>query len=211
MARATYQSRQMVGPPALGRAAKQIAREIQANLGLEPMGEPFLPECERLIDPIEAEAILRRDLPPSQINSTSDDYTEMTWHAPTSRYYIARPTLRAPARLRLSRLGDERARRPQRDDRSHGDLRRRDVGADRAAADADQTTLAAAKGEFFTRTQGGIGGAAWLAPLCDYPLADRLSVAGICDDRARPRLVDPDAGSAALGEKSDAGAPIDRP
>ena len=40
------------------------------------------------------EAILRRDLPPAQANSTSDDYTDMTWHCPTARVYIARPALR---------------------------------------------------------------------------------------------------------------------
>jgi aminobenzoyl-glutamate utilization protein B len=39
---------------------------------------------------------MRRDLPPSQTNSTSDDYTDMTWHAPTSRFYVARPALKAP-------------------------------------------------------------------------------------------------------------------
>ena len=61
-----------------------------------PTDEPFIDECERLIAPQEAEAILRRDLPPSQINSTSDDYTDMSWHAPTARFYVARPALRAP-------------------------------------------------------------------------------------------------------------------
>jgi N-dimethylarginine dimethylaminohydrolase len=39
---------------------------------------------------------MRRDLPPSQTNSTSDDYTDMTWHAPTARFYVARPALKAP-------------------------------------------------------------------------------------------------------------------
>ncbi|TIU02679.1 MAG: amidohydrolase, partial [Mesorhizobium sp.] len=56
---------------------------------------PFIDELERLITPQEAEAILRRDLPPSQVNSTSDDYTDMSWHAPTSRFYVARPALRS--------------------------------------------------------------------------------------------------------------------
>ena len=39
---------------------------------------------------------LRHDLPPSQLNSTSDDYTEFCWHCPTVRFYIARPMLKAP-------------------------------------------------------------------------------------------------------------------
>src|SRR5262249_61033178 len=52
-------------------------------------GDPPLP-------PMEAEMKLRHDLPPSQLNSTSDDYTEFCWHCPTVRFYIARPMLKAP-------------------------------------------------------------------------------------------------------------------
>jgi aminobenzoyl-glutamate utilization protein B len=169
MARATFESLQAIGPPRWDEAANAIAREIQANLGLAPMREPFLLECERLIDPVQAEAILRRDLAPSQTNSTSDDYTEMTWHAPTSRYYIARPTLRAPRGYvypawAMNALGGIEATI--------------DPMVICAAATSaltaqrlmqDEATLAAAKREFVERTRGGIGGAAWLAPLCDYP------------------------------------------
>ena len=97
MATIAYEALSAVGPPRWGDKAKAIAREIQVNAGMEAQAEPFLPECERLIAPQEAEAILRRDLPPSQVNSTSDDYTEMCWHAPTARIYVARPALRAPA------------------------------------------------------------------------------------------------------------------
>jgi aminobenzoyl-glutamate utilization protein B len=32
----------------------------------------------------------------------------------------------------------------------------------------DESMLAAAKAEFAARTGGGIGGARWLKPLCDY-------------------------------------------
>lgn len=97
MARTAFEAMSLVGPPRWDDAAKAIGREIQANCGVEPMQSPFLDECERLITPENAEAILRRDLPPSQINSTSDDYTDMTWHAPTARFYVARPALKAPA------------------------------------------------------------------------------------------------------------------
>ncbi|MGL4490249.1 MAG: amidohydrolase, partial [Rhizobiaceae bacterium] len=96
MASTVWEALQHVGAPHWDKGAKEIAREIQTNLGMEPMAEPFLDECTRLIDPQSAEAILRRDLPPSQLNSTSDDYTDMTWHAPTARFYIARPALKAP-------------------------------------------------------------------------------------------------------------------
>jgi aminobenzoyl-glutamate utilization protein B len=94
MATVAYKSLSQVGAPRWGEPAKVVAREIQANCGIEPMPEPFLDECERLIAPQEAEAVLRRDLPPSQRNSTSDDYTDMTWHAPTARFYVARPALK---------------------------------------------------------------------------------------------------------------------
>ncbi|WP_283176105.1 amidohydrolase [Gemmobacter sp. 24YEA27] len=96
IANVVWEAMQATGAPAWGEAAKDIAREIQSGLGLTPMAEPFIPEMTRLIAPQEAERILREDLPPSQANSTSDDYTDMTWHAPTARFYIARPALSAP-------------------------------------------------------------------------------------------------------------------
>lgn len=85
---------QHIGAPVWDEAAKAVAREIQSNLGMKPMAEPFIDEMSTLIAPQEAEAILRQDLPPSQTNSTSDDYTDMTWHAPTARFYVARPALK---------------------------------------------------------------------------------------------------------------------
>ncbi len=97
IATTVWQAMQAVGAPVWNENAKAVAREIQIGLGMDPMSEPFIDEMSRLIDPQEAEAILRRDLPPSQLNSTSDDYTDMTWHAPTARFYVARPALRAPA------------------------------------------------------------------------------------------------------------------
>lgn len=39
----------------LDEGAKQIAREIQTNLGMEPMEDPFIDEMSRLIDPEKAE------------------------------------------------------------------------------------------------------------------------------------------------------------
>src|SRR5690348_16236464 len=80
MAKVTFDSLAAAGAPQWGEQARAVAREIQANLGLAPMEKPFLDECEQLTQPEEAEAILRRDLPPSQANSTSDDYTDMCWH-----------------------------------------------------------------------------------------------------------------------------------
>ena len=95
MAALVWEAMQDIGAPTWGEDAKAIARDIQVNLGLDPMADPFIPEMSKLIHPQKAEAILRHDLPPSQTNSTSDDYTDMTWHAPTARFYVARPALRA--------------------------------------------------------------------------------------------------------------------
>ncbi|MCK4868220.1 MAG: amidohydrolase, partial [Alphaproteobacteria bacterium] len=96
MAEVAWRNLQEVGGPVLGEDAVAAAREIQANLGLEPMDKPFLEACEDLIDPEEVENIRRQNMPPSQRNSTSDDYTEMCWHAPTVRLYIGRAMLKSP-------------------------------------------------------------------------------------------------------------------
>ncbi len=168
LAKTVWQSIQTIGHPRWPEEARAIAREIQKNCGLEPMDNPFLAECEQLMDPEEAEAILRRDLPPSQTHSTSDDYTDMSWQAPLARFYIARPTLAGPSGFRypawvMNALGGI----PQTIDPmvttaakvlAHAGLR--------IQQDADARK--AARAEFDERTGGGIGGARWIAPLCDY-------------------------------------------
>jgi len=94
MASMVWEQIQQVGAPKWDVDAKELMREVQVNCGFAADDDPILPECEALISPQEAEAILRQSLPPNQLNSTSDDYTDMTWHAPTARFYIARPALR---------------------------------------------------------------------------------------------------------------------
>lgn len=169
MTSVVWQALQQAGAPEWGEAARAVAREIQRGLGLDPMDRPFLDEMERLIAPEEAEAILRRDLPPSQQNSTSDDYTDMCWQAPTARFYIARPALKAPAGFTypnwvMNALGgipetiDPMVRTAARV-LSLTALR---LLEDPAARDA-------AMEEFKARTGGGIGGSQWVPPLCDYP------------------------------------------
>src|SRR5204863_366545 len=64
--------------------------------GLQPMPDPFDDACQRLVTPEEHEAQLRLNLPGWQLNFTSDDYVEYTWHAPTVRLFTGRPTLRPP-------------------------------------------------------------------------------------------------------------------
>ncbi len=96
LAEATYRNIVLAGAPTWGEEAIALAQEIQTELGLAPMEEPYLGACETTIPPMEAEMKLRHDLPPAQLNSTSDDYTEFCWHCPTVRFYIARPMLKAP-------------------------------------------------------------------------------------------------------------------
>jgi aminobenzoyl-glutamate utilization protein B len=169
MAEVVWQHLQEVGAPVWDESAVSIARQVQQNVGLIPMPEPFLEACEQLIEPQQAESILRHDLPDWQLNSTSDDYTDMTWHAPTARFYIARPALRAPHGFHypawvMNALGGI----PETIDPMV-------LTASKVLALSalrmlqDNTARQAARKEFDTRTGGGIGGDQWVAPLCDYP------------------------------------------
>jgi aminobenzoyl-glutamate utilization protein B len=97
LAALTYANLAAVGPPRYAAEAVALARELQRNLGLIPMDKPFLPACETLIEPREAEAKLREQMPAWQSHWTSDDYVEMSWYAPTVRLYVARPVLSVPA------------------------------------------------------------------------------------------------------------------
>ena len=163
-----WQVMQEVGAPRWGKEARTVAREIQANLGIEPMEEPFLEACEKLIAPQEAEAILRRDLPPSQINSTSDDYTDMSWHAPTARFYVARPALK-PVGTRaypgwvMNALGGIPATIDPMVQTAATVLA---LSALRLLE--DEPAREAAMAEFLNRSGGGPGAPGWTAPLCDY-------------------------------------------
>lgn len=88
-----YENLEAVGAPVYGPGAVRIAQEIQRELGMDPMEEPFLAETQQLISPQKADAGLREHMPPWQKNWTSDDYVEMTHYAPTVRFYTSRPAL----------------------------------------------------------------------------------------------------------------------
>lgn len=94
LARLMWDNLREVGAPHYGPEAVEVAQQLQKSLGMDPLPQPFLPETERLIAPWDAEAGLREFMAPRHRNWTSDDYTEMTWYAPTIRFYVARPTLR---------------------------------------------------------------------------------------------------------------------
>lgn len=178
-AKLTFENFERLGPPEWSDAAKDFARALQENLGLDPMAEPFLDGMERLTPPWEAEEAFRAQLPPWQLNFAADDYVDYTWHAPTVRLYVARPTLGAPA--------DAPVRYPE--------WTRNAMGGVPACIDpmwskaaqviattvlqlmTDAAALAAIRAEFEERTGGGVGGTKWIAPLLpadfkapvDYP------------------------------------------
>ena len=162
-------SRQGLANHAIARTVWEAMQAVGAPVWDE-MAEPFIDEMSRLIDPEQAEAILRHDLPPSQMNSTSDDYTDMTWHAPTARFYVARPALKAvagqaayPAWV-MNALGGIPATI---DPMVQTAAKVLALSALRILE--DKPSRDAAMAEFVSRTGGGIGGTNWTAPLCDYP------------------------------------------
>jgi aminobenzoyl-glutamate utilization protein B len=163
----TFANFERLGPPKWSEEAKDFARKIQQSLGLEPMDEPFLPGMEELTPPWEAEKAFRQQLPAWQLNYAADDYVDYTWHSPTVRLYVARPTLQAPKGSGY---------------RYH-EWTRNAMGGVPACIDpmwskASQiiaTTildlmtkpqaLAAIQAEFKERTGGGVGGSNWVPPL----------------------------------------------
>ncbi|MEO1089381.1 MAG: amidohydrolase [Pseudomonadota bacterium] len=172
LAAQTYANFEAIGAPMWDETAKAFAREVQQNLGLQPMAEPFMDEIERLIRPEDGEALLRQSLPAWQQNYTSDDYVEYTWHCPTVRLFVGRPRLKAPepgyrypnwVHLALGGLGAAMDPMVQ----TAGKV----IGTTLVELLARPETLAAAKAEFAQRTGGGMGGTDWVPPLLgkDYP------------------------------------------
>lgn len=161
-----YRNLTLVGPPVLGEEARQFGRDIQRNLAIAPMGDPFIESCQRLIAPEDYEARLREGLPAWQLNFTSDDYVDYTWHAPTARLFTGRPRLRPPQpgyeypAWATNAIGGVPA---------CIDPMTFTAGKAIAASLIDLLTtpdeVAKAKAEFEERTGGGVGGTRWVAPL----------------------------------------------
>lgn len=162
----TYRNMELVGAPAYSEEALEFGREIQRNLGLEPMANPFPEVYTQLTPPAEYEAETRSLLPSWQKNFTSDDYVDYTWHAPTVRIYTGRPTLQPP------RPGYEY---PAWAYNAMGGvaaivdpgmfLASKTIAATAIDLLTKPETLAQAKAEFEERTGGGVGGDKWVAPL----------------------------------------------
>lgn len=163
---ATWANLQAVGAPRYGQDAVGFAREIQRNLGLAPMDDPFAPLNTKLTPPAEFEAGLRAFLPPWQHHLSADDYVEFCWHCPTVRLLTARPRLRVP---------DAKYEYPMWSYNALGGL---PAAIDPGLFVAGKTMaltlidlalkpglLEAAKAEWRERTGGGMGGSKWVPPL----------------------------------------------
>lgn len=162
----TYRNLELAGPPEFGEAAKAFGRQIQKNMGFEQMAEPIMPEAGQLIAPMDAEAILRQSLPPWQLNSTTDDYVELAWHAPTVRLYIGRAMLQLPRPDYMYPLWVWNAMggMPACIDPTIF-CASRTIGTTLVDLLTKPEELAKARSEFEARTGGGVGGKKWLAPL----------------------------------------------
>ena len=161
MADVVWSALEAVGPPRWDETALEIMRQVQKACGMAPMDAPLIDECTALVDPWEAERRLREDLPPSQAHSTSDDYTDMSWHAPLARFYIARPALKGGPYppWAMNALGGI----PATIDPTV------ETAAQVLALSAlrllqDETARDAAMAEFLRRREDGP-----IPPLCDYP------------------------------------------
>ncbi len=73
----------MIGPPRHTEEDKEFARDIQRNLGLEQMEEPY---DETITEPEHAYDSFH----------PADDVNEFTWHAPTARLYVSKSLAPVP-------------------------------------------------------------------------------------------------------------------
>lgn len=166
LAQATFRNFERVGPPVWSEEAKEFAREGLRSLGIEPPQEPFIANLTRLTPPAESEAAFRAQLPPWQMHVAADDYVDYSWHAPTVRLYVGRPTIampegagRCPQWLRHAMNGTPACIDPMWS--KAGEV----IGTTIVDLLSDPSILAEAKAEFEERTGGGIGGTAWVPPL----------------------------------------------
>ena len=166
LAEIAYANFEKAGPPSWEDDAREFARSCQRSLSIEPMVEPFADGLDRLIPPEIAEAAVRADLPAWQKHFGSDDYVEYTWHAPTVRILVARPRLAPPEpgyvypRWVTAAMGGV----PEIVDPVMLTASRV-IGLTIVDLLTSPDKLARCKSEFDERTQGGIRGKGWIAPL----------------------------------------------
>ncbi|HUZ00368.1 MAG TPA: M20/M25/M40 family metallo-hydrolase [Thermomicrobiaceae bacterium] len=172
MADLTYCNLAAIGAPGLSEEARVFGRHIQEHLGITPMDNPFDAGCEQLVTPETYEASVRSVLPSWQLNFTSDDYVEYTWHAPAVRLYTGRPQLRPhdpgyqyPAWATNAVGGLSAAVDPGMF------VAGKTIAATLLDLATQPDVLERARAEFVARTGGGIGGTNWVGPLLpkDFP------------------------------------------
>jgi aminobenzoyl-glutamate utilization protein B len=176
LAELTYWNLEQIGPPTYSEAGRAFGREIQAQLGLEPMANPFPESGERLTSPQAHEAATRSLLPAWQTSFTSDDYVDYTWHAPTVRLFTTRPTLQVPhpgyvyPAWAFNAIGG----RPELVDPGMF-LAGKTIAASMLDLFTQPEELARVKGEFADRT-GSSGGERWVAPLLPKDFAPPIDL-----------------------------------
>ncbi len=172
MADLTYQNLELVGAPKYSDEAREFCREIQQNLGIEPMENPIPEVFETLAPPQDYEAATRQLLPEWQVNFTSDDYVDYTWHAPTVRLYTSRPSLKSPSPgySYPAWVYNAMGGRPELIDPGMF-LAAKAIAGTFLDLITQPEELKRAQDEFNDRTGGGVGGSQWVAPLLpsDFP------------------------------------------
>lgn len=177
-----YRNLEFVGAPEYNGDSKKVGREIQKNLGYEPMEDPFTDECQKLTSPQEYEAIQRKNLEPWQKHFGADDYVEYSWHAPALRAYTAKAVLRAtePDMTYGQEIGsytntEERYVYPAWAQNAMGGIPStidpcifvagKALGCTYIDLLINPKELERAQFEFRERTGGGVGGSKWVPPL----------------------------------------------
>lgn len=166
MAQLAYDNLKVVGGPQYSEEALEFAREIQRNLGLEPMDDPFPPELYEVVHPSDYEQQVRQALPPWQTHTGADDYVEYTWHAPTVRLLTARPRLKppTPGYVYPAWANNAMGGRPELVDPGMF-IAGKVVAGTLLDLICKPEKLQEAKAEFQQRTGGGVGGTGWVPPL----------------------------------------------
>lgn len=84
-----------VGVPTWTEEAYEFGRELERALGADPSPDPFKDILYAIASPADLDAVVRESLPPWQDCSGADDYSEYSWQTPTSRFFTAKPWVRA--------------------------------------------------------------------------------------------------------------------